>query len=520
MNKTFALVPAPNPKDHSRISPWVDEQIWGHRLWDGQTPWLLFLEFLSVAEACSRQDQLLDENGVYYPLVYNPYKRMYLRNILFNNVELARIADQQGLNNDAAWDSWIGWMNDNAQGIAIRDFSYLKRNFHSFRDFADLVAMLQNTAVEAETNRRWVSRFVFPFGPEGLYIDLGITDGMKTQPQYINFGRTGELLYLMLCRSAQRDALVEPVSQLFRGDNSWNVLLAQLQTNAEHDLIEQGRGHSYLPYVRHASFDVLGDDWLHVFRLGLPGFDAIPHLVTLGAFHVMLYQITVAADWLGQNHNPYMICEVVAPHKTQVRELSFTCYQENTALPARAVDAYLTEIEHSDEWCKALEQPDAFEACKRILTDRVWWPQKPGDYSGKPNPHNLMAELREEAADGHEKHVAQVHRSYGRDVGLISKRGTNKLRYAPNDSFLKTLIAANIETRMELHEFLERLYQRYGLVFGEREAALALQKEEFDKEAFRANAQRLEQRLTSLGLLRRLSDSCAYVVNPNKRRSV
>src|SRR5690348_9894442 len=66
MSKTFALVPAPNPQDHNRISPWVDEQIWGHRLWDGQTPWLLFLEFLSVAEACSRQDQLLDEKGVYY----------------------------------------------------------------------------------------------------------------------------------------------------------------------------------------------------------------------------------------------------------------------------------------------------------------------------------------------------------------------------------------------------------------------------------------------------------------------
>ena len=37
---------------------------------------------------------------------------------------------------------------------------------------------------------------------------------------------------------------------------------------------------------------------------------------------------------------------------------------------------------------------------------------------------------------------------------------------------------------------------------------------DFDKKAFQANSQRLEQRLFSLGLLRRLSDGCAYIINP------
>ena len=40
------LVPRPPQTVYNDISPWIDEQIWGHRLWDGQTPWLLFLEFL------------------------------------------------------------------------------------------------------------------------------------------------------------------------------------------------------------------------------------------------------------------------------------------------------------------------------------------------------------------------------------------------------------------------------------------------------------------------------------------
>lgn len=37
---------------------------------------------------------------------------------------------------------------------------------------------------------------------------------------------------------------------------------------------------------------------------------------------------------------------------------------------------------------------------------------------------------------------------------------------------------------------------------------------EADQEAFASNAERLEQRLSSLGLLKRLSDACAYVQNP------
>jgi hypothetical protein len=44
--------------------------------------------------------------------------------------------------------------------------------------------------------------------------------------------------------------------------------------------------------------------------------------------------------------------------------------------------------------------------------------------------------------------------------------------------------------------------------------------DEFDRKAFQANARRLEQRLASLGLLRRLSDACAYVENPYRREGM
>ena len=67
---------------------------------------------------------------------------------------------------------------------------------------------------------------------------------------------------------------------------------------------------------------------------------------------------------------------------------------------------------------------------------------------------------------------------------------------------------------MEFKEFLQRLFVRYGIVIGEREASQALEDSDFDNKVFQSNAARLEQRLSSLGMLRRLSDACAYVLNP------
>jgi hypothetical protein len=213
----------------------------------------------------------------------------------------------------------------------------------------------------------------------------------------------------------------------------------------------------------------------------------------------------------------YFICEVVAPKKTLVRELSAINYQENSLLSQKAVEAYLAKITASDPWQHARSQASAFAACKAILEEQVRWPNDPEDYEGCSEPDALASELRRAAIARHRQHVASVHRQYGRDVGLVSKRGTNRLRYAPTDALLKTLVLANVSHRMEYKEFLGVLFARYRFVIGEREAEQVLSHEDFEKKAFQTNSHRLEQRLSSLGMLRRLSDACAYVQNPLAR---
>lgn len=507
------LSPPPSAA-HPDNKMWVDEQIWGHRLWDAQSPWLIFLEFLTVAEACHREGRLLqglsvDDQNRPEPLNFRPYKRMYLRNILYNNEEIFRIAEKHA-DDATAWRLWLQWMQDHAQAIPSLDFSYLKKRFRSFHQFASLVGMIRSSTIESASNKRWSSRFIFPFGRHAIYEDLNVSGGSASR-EYIYFGRPGELLYQMLARSKNAAALQTHLAAAFEANDSCDRLLALMQPDVPEDF--QSRGDSYLPYATHPTFDAMSQDWLNLFELGLPRFDAYPHLATLGALHLALYQLVVAAEVCGAE-KPHFICEVVAPRKTLIRELSMMSYLQNSQMSARAVEEYVKRIGEGEQWRAASGEASGFAACRELMRQQVRWPRAEDDYEGPADPSALLIELRKAALARHKQHVGNVHRSYGGGAGLVSRRGTNRLRYAPTDDLLKALILANVAVRMEYGEFLDVLFRRYGFVFGEREAMQVLSPEEFDKRAFQANADRLESRLRTLGMLRRLSDACAYVENP------
>ncbi len=499
------------PLDNPDPSMWVDEAIWGHRFHDEQTPWLVFLEFLNIFVHESSKGRAFREVDGFNTLKYRPARRLELRNILFNNPKLAETSALP-TSEDHKWDQWLALMRS-AQGLVDPKFSYLREHYQSFEDFADLVSIIQSTSLEVDTNKRWTSKFVFPYGPDCLYEDLN-KDASTNDRNF--FGRTGELLYLMLCRSSAREALAKALNPMVNGERSkWNKIVQCLQpTDAEDRGSDLAK--SFLPYPKHQSYDLLSEDWLGILSLDMPGFDSFPHLVNLAGLHLVKYQLTVARDIISSSMPYCMVCEVVAPKKTLVREVSCDIYQANNLLSAQAVMAYIDNIELSPEWQAAKGQPGAFAKCRDFLERQVLWG---ADYDGTTDPDSLMVEFKTAAKRRHHQHIANIHRNYGRLIGLVSKRGTNKLRYAPSDEFLKTLILVAVNRRMEFGLFLSRVFERYGLVFGEKEAQLVLPQGEFEMKPFQANAKRLEQRLASLGLLKRLSDGCAYVLNPYSQRS-
>lgn len=498
-----------------RIEPsmWVDEAIWGHRMYDEQTPWLIYLEFLNVFVYEDSSDRAFEEPKGFNTLEYAPERRLHLRNILFNYpiAKLEKITRDNNRDNER-WRIWQEEMEDIQQGLNSPKFDYLQEHFETFEDFVEVIKVIHSTCLEISSNKRWTSKFVFPYCKEALFEDLD--KNAKTNDRRF-FGRTGELLYLMFCRSSNKNRLRELLKEkLLKQETIWSTIVKCLQPDSQDTPQKKSAG--FLPYKTHDTFDKLANDWISILNLKMPGYDLIPHLVRLAGLHMMLYQQQLAREEIGSRWPSYIISEIVAPRKTLVRELSIESYQENNTLSLKAVIHFIDQIRVSSEWQEALSSNAPYQNAKDLLTRTVKWPRRDSDYTGVLEPEDLLDFLMQNVKKRHQQHVGNIHRVYGREVGLISKRGTNRLRYAPTDELLKTLILTNVNKRLELSLFLNELFQKYGIVISDKEAErmLSVDKEDLDKKAFQANTERLEQRLSSIGLLRRLSDGCAYILNP------
>lgn len=503
----------PRPVSHGDKGPkfWIDEAIWGHRLHDEQTPWLTVLEFLGILQSEAAEGRALIEASP-NTLSYKPQQQLKLRNLLFNNRHLAIVQSEIRQDEDR-WSTWLERMNASAGGIDRADFSYLRKHFNSFQDFASVVEFLQRSAIEGASNKRWSSKFVFPFGGNALYedVDISPSNGVSIDRRF--FGRTGEVLYLMLSRCGQVDALRDALTRrLLSSDNTYNRLVGILQGAPDHGRDRDG---AYVPYTHHPVFDRMAEDWLALLSSRVPAYDIIPHLVSMTGLNLILYQLERARETLGREEPVSLVWEIIGPKRTKLRVLSEKSYQVNDVLPGQAVEAHIRAVMTTKDWQDALAEEDPKSAAADVLTRQFYWPDEDDDASGTPD--DMVAQLVQLAMVRHRQHVGNCHRTWSRQIGLSSRRSSRSTRYAPTDRLLKTMVVTCVHGRMEYKTFLAHLTQRYGIVIGDHQASGFIESGAADQEDFSDNGRRLEERLASLGLLERLSDSCAYVVNPYER---
>jgi len=261
-------------------------------------------------------------------------------------------------------------------------------------------------------------------------------------------------------------------------------------------------------------YEQLADDWLSILSCDLPNYDALPHIVTITGLHLIIYLLNRAKVALGESTPPRFVLEIVAPKKTTVRELASDEFQKNNNLPQRAIEHYIRSTAALPEWQACINSYNPVEDAIDLLQKRFAWSVKEGDSDGAGSPEALLDSLCKEAVKRHQQHLGKFHGSWAREIGLSSSRSSRRLRYAPTDSLLRTLVLASVPTRMEFQEFLAKLHQKYGFIIGDRQAEDLINSADADREDFVANAERLERRLASIGLLKRLSDACAYVQNP------
>lgn len=498
----------------SDVNVWVDEAIWGHRLYNDQTPWLVFLEFLAIFQSRKSEGQALNDkcpSGAHESFAYHIPRLIPLRQLIFNNPYIQHL--EATLSSDS--ERWRSWLKTFAPDD---DFSYLQDRFGSFARLARVIEFFQTTSIEPHRQRRWSSRFLFPYGPDCLYADLPAN--VNGSPDRRFFSRSGELLYLMLNRSGAGPEIAEAISQkLLRSDQTWNRVVSallppgfQVSSNSVASTI------GYLPYAERPEYAALAETWTTLLQLDLPGETLLDPLMRLSTLHMLLYMLRRGNEEIGDTSEPKFVLEIASPRRTTMFELSAENFAANRMLSTRAVRAYVESARVDARWQKALKARSPADAVRDYLTERFEWDPDDGPPSGDPD--TIFGSLRSYAEKRHQQHVAKVHMEWARHIGLVvSRRGTGTW-YSPDDSLLKALVMCTVDQgREEYHRFLAKLYDRFRFVIGATEAERAFGSLPTDQNAFMKNTQRLEQRLRTLGLLRRLSDDCAYVENPFMRRT-
>ena len=135
--------PAKFQKD---VKVWVDEAIWGHRVYNDQTPWLVFLEFLAIFQSrCSYGKALTESrhNGSHESFTYDVPRLIPLRQLVFNNPHIRHVEETRPSDPER----WQGWLKS---FDSDDDFGYLEERFRgSFSRLARVIEFFQTTAVES-----------------------------------------------------------------------------------------------------------------------------------------------------------------------------------------------------------------------------------------------------------------------------------------------------------------------------------------------------------------------------------
>ena len=500
-----------------RNEAWIAEAIWGHRL-ERQPFAGLLLEFLGMAEGMFRRGKLLADTQPGENPEYVANRCLQLRNLLFNNPRMEEILRNAQGSDVEAWNEWLQVMKDGAslgEHLAA-DFSYLRTRFDTFAELVSVIRLLRRITMDPGSERGWTTQFVFPIGPAALYEEVREKgDGFERTRRV--FTRTGEIAYLMLSRASEslRVKIRERLAPSFARDTSRNRLVMRLISSPEPDLGDM-KGGTYLPYKTHPAFDRMAEDLAAILSLNLPDQDSFQYVRPLLGFHVYLYGIETANCWLGDCRLPPIICEILAPRSDLVRKAAVGSYLHNDSLGTMAVRKFVDQTVFSDPDLQSTLADDSIDALakKEYLAQHLIRTVSLHKTLDAPTAATLTEAFYSLAARLYRSGAATGLTSLATGCGLVSKRGTNRYRYAPTDELLRALVLANVTSPVEESEFLRHIHRRYRMIIGPTEAKGEVLSYLFDETDFKKNRDRFGQHLIGMGLAQRMSDACAYVINP------
>lgn len=515
-----------HPQPDKAVAGWFSEAVWGHRL-QAQSGWATVLEFLGMAEGmkAAPTGSLLDPTAPTDNATYSAPVSKELRILLFNNPRMIQIRDDHQGDEETMWSEWLKDINGRTGDDAI-SFDYLKASHPQFNLLASKIELLRQLALDAGKSSKFTNRLIFPIGPAALYEP----SDLKFVRDRTIFTRTGEIAYLMLSRASDhlRTELRSLLERFLSESTSRNKLIRSLLPPGKSSR-GGAKGATFLPYKTHPAFDRLAEDLIQILKLDLPHQDALEHIRFLLPFHIYLYGIETSAAWAGNEGPPFIICEIPGPKMDVVRRASIGNRDDNEAIGVEGMRRWVAQRIRDDSRVAAILDPSfspttdekdrAAELAGELQRLFFLRDEQTSELKKLETREAVRTAVHAEAAKAYRSGTLIALESLGKEAGLIDSRGTTRKRYAPADHLIRGLVFANIpdKTPVEEADFLEHLLNRYGLVFGPKEAAATIkpQNEQFYDEAdYDRNRIRLSRRLVGLGLGNSMSDSCTYVVNP------
>lgn len=506
-------------KNFSNNNIIASERLWGDRFHDEQTPIMILLEFLTILKA--NKDSLLqcDADGA---VRYHPEAFLRLRDLIFNNPCLDLILTKY----DSDAERWQKWFELFAKSSVCfekyADIAYLQEMFeNSFTNFVAVIKLFRTNAFEADSDKRWTTRFIFPCGLNTVYTDVRVGKKQSkwtVQQDRLFFARTGEMLYLMLSRSSLHNELGKAIySKFFEQHSLMDKIARDLQHGKDPSFVnidKQKQITGYLPDKTNRQYDLLAEDWQAVLKNNLPVNDVVFYLSQISVLHLMRYLLSKCKEVL-DDCSTDMVCEVIGPQSASIRKLAAESLSYNSRLSEDALEKYMERVKETDVWLdpnKTDSEKIAYMLQTYFLCNSTI--RKKYMNGASRTADKVLEDLCEECKATFKKHAGKVHLVYGKNIGLISAAGVRRNRYVISDSLLKTLVVSNVRTPMPVDDFLDRLYKRYEIVIGPNEGKVYADNCRCSSKALADNRAVLEQRLDSLGMLRRLSDSFSYVLNP------
>jgi hypothetical protein len=515
--------------DHQKIhalTVWCDPAIWGLALYDDQAPWFTLIECLQLLTFRHREEKALFPGLDGKPDAPSHERQSYriklntnLRHLLFRDQEVGRVAARGGANDEVRWNQWL---KRTAEDFPDLDFSYLKSAFSDdFSHFAEALELMRSAEVEQFGQKRWTSRHLQPVGEAMLFPDVKMKDdGFALDRRF--FQRTGEILYLMLNRSAERDRLGELIARrILKSDGPWNRIARRLQGPEADAATDQPKWVEaptigYLPLARLARYDELARDWVAILsQSAIPLEDALEFLARLSGLHQVIYIAERAVDVAGRpSLMPFVLEMTGSARNNPVQVLSAERYKAHKMLPSQAVEAFVQSYADTPEWREIGTGPMDCSHAKTLLAKRfAWAPKKTASVAGLPPPAEQLQGMLD-AAKTRNHDIGSTFTAHAKKVGLLTARRGTGTWYSPSDGLLEALVLANVDGAMELGQFLSVLRRRYHVVIGAEEARTRSGELPVPLEDLRENERRLEERLRVLGFINRKSDDCAFVVNP------